>query len=60
MDLICQNGLYPYKWVDVISKLVYIGQPPKSAFSSSLKKGTFLHDNHHDPKVSNETVIDSS
>jgi hypothetical protein len=39
-ELLCQKGVYPYEWVDDISKLDHKGLPPKEAFYSTLKQAT--------------------
>ena len=38
IELLCRKNIYPYEFVDHISKLDYVGLPPKEAFYSSLYK----------------------
>ena len=37
-DLVCKKGLYPYEWVDALSKLDYKGLPPIAELYSSLSQ----------------------
>ena len=38
LDLMCQQGIYPYEWVDNIDNMNYVGIPPIEAFRSSVKQ----------------------
>jgi len=37
-ETLCQKGIYPYEWVNDITKLDHVGLPPPEAFYSSLKQ----------------------
>ena len=42
-DALCRKGMYPYEWMDDISKMNHVGLPPKDAFYSKLSQTTFDH-----------------
>jgi hypothetical protein len=49
------KGIYPYEWVDDISKLDNVGLPPREAFYSSLKQeGITENEYDHAQKVYND------
>ena len=45
-DLLCQKGVYPYEWVNDISKLDHVGLPPRESFYSSLKQESINQDEY--------------
>ena len=47
MELFCKNGCYPYECVNVLSKLNYVGLPPKEALYSTLKKEGPSDEDYH-------------
>jgi hypothetical protein len=38
MDALCRKGMYPYEWMDDISKMNHVGLPPKETFYSKLSQ----------------------
>jgi len=40
MDMLCKKGFYPYEWMDDISKMDFVGLPPKETFYSKLSQTT--------------------
>ena len=40
MDMLCKKGFYPCEWMDDISKMDFVGLPPKETFYSKLSQTT--------------------
>jgi hypothetical protein len=38
MNMLCKKGFCPYEWMDDISKMDFVGLPPKEAFYSKLSQ----------------------
>ena len=38
--MLCEKGFYPYEWMDDVSKMDFVGLPPKENFYSQLSQSS--------------------
>ena len=57
IDLFMPENIFPYEFIDHISKLDYVGLPPKEAFYSSLDKENVSEDDYQHAQTVFNTML---